>query len=57
MSRYESLESNGDVSLKELFDGERDAVGALLRYLARNISTVANLSTIRNDMAGVVGRL
>ena len=111
MSLYESLESNGEVSLKALFDGNNDTEGvsgitierlafalarggwpafveargdsalrrvydyvdavinidisrvdeveknparvrALMRSLARNISTAANCTTIRNDIAG-----
>jgi predicted AAA+ superfamily ATPase len=111
MSLFESLESNGSVSLKDLFDGTADGEGistltieglaytlsrggwpesvgekesaalrrvynyveavinidvsrvdgveknparvrALMRSLARNISTMANLSTIRGDIAG-----
>jgi predicted AAA+ superfamily ATPase len=111
MSLYESRESSGDVSLKELFEGTSEGDGlsalsieqlafvltrggwpasiddkesvalrrvsdyveaviaqdiscvdgvkknparvrALLRSLARNVSTMANLSTIRNDISG-----
>lgn len=111
MTLFESLESNGDVSLKSLFDGIADVEGmssltierlafaltrggwpasigeketvalrrvydyvdavinidvsrvdgvdksparvrALMHSLARNISTTANLTTIRNDIAG-----
>lgn len=111
MSLYESLESNGNVSLKDLFDGNNDTTGlstltierlayalvrggwpasvgeqddiafkrvydyvdavinidvskvdevekspsrvrALMRSLARNISTMSNMTTIRNDIAG-----
>lgn len=111
MSLFESLESNGEVSLKSLFDGDMRAEGfsnltierlafvlsrggwpasigvrddialkrvydyvdavinldisrvdgveksparvrALMRALARNVSTMANQTTIRNDIAG-----
>jgi predicted AAA+ superfamily ATPase len=111
MTLYESLESNGEISLKELFDGttggsgistlsieqlafvltrggwpasinDRESVAlrrvsdyveavinadisrvdgveknparvrALMRSLSRNVSTMANFSTIRNDIAG-----
>ena len=111
MTLYESNESNGEISLKELFDGTTDGDGmsmlsierlafaltrggwpasindkesvalrrvsdyveavinadisrvdeveksparvrALMRSLARNVSTMANFSTIRNDIAG-----
>jgi predicted AAA+ superfamily ATPase len=111
MSLFESLESNGSVSLRDLFDGTADGEGigaltieglayalsrggwpesvgekesaalrrvynyveavinidvsrvdgveknparvrALMRSLARNVSTMANLSTIRGDIAG-----
>ncbi|MDR1194772.1 MAG: DUF4143 domain-containing protein, partial [Peptococcaceae bacterium] len=111
MTLYESLESNGEISLKALFDGTTDGDGmsalsieqlafiltrggwpasindkesvalrrvydyveaiintdisrvdgvekkparirALMRSLARNVSTMANFSTIRNDIAG-----
>ena len=111
MTLFESLESNGSVSLKDLFDGATDGEGistltieglayalarggwpasvgenestalrraydyveavinydvssvdgveksparvrGLMRSLARNVSTVANLSTIRGDIAG-----
>lgn len=111
MSLYESMESNGAVSLKDLFDGKTDVEGissltieylafalvrggwpasigakesvalkraynyvdavinqdvsrvdgieknparvrALMRSYSRNIATMANMSTIRNDIAG-----